>query len=124
MAIWAQGLQVPEQAVQGPLTPAVLCCTAVCVFALLKSSAGRKALSGWAFYGADGNGDCAMIYVLYVIISANAGWTKTSTTIATHPTEQACAEAADKARRENPMVITYCVRTPADGQKTTKLEIR
>ena len=43
--------------------------------------------------------------------------------ITTHPTEVSCAEAADKARRENPTVITYCVRTQPDAQKTTKLGV-
>lgn len=65
-----------------------------------------------------------MVYVLYVIISANAGWTKTSTSIATHPTEMACAAAADQARKANPMVITYCVRTQPGSQKTTNLVVR
>jgi hypothetical protein len=65
-----------------------------------------------------------MIYVLYVIISANVGWTKTSTTVSTYPSEAACASAADKARSANAMVITYCMRMHPGEQKTTNLEVR
>ena len=65
-----------------------------------------------------------MVYVLYVIISTNVGWTKTSTSISTYPSELACAEAADQARKTNSMVITYCTRMHPGQQKTTKLEFR
>jgi hypothetical protein len=65
-----------------------------------------------------------MIYVLYVIISANVGWTKTSTSINTYPSEMACAEAADQVRKANPIVITYCTRMQPGQQKNTKLEFR
>ncbi len=65
-----------------------------------------------------------MIYVLYVIISANSGWTETSTSINTYPSEMACAEAAEKVRTANPIVITYCTRMQPGQQKTTKLEFR
>jgi hypothetical protein len=65
-----------------------------------------------------------MIYVLYVIISANAGWTQTSTSISNYPSEMACAEAAEKVRTANPIVITYCTRMQPGQQKTTKLEFR
>lgn len=63
-----------------------------------------------------------MIYVLYVIVAASAGWTTTSATVTTHPSEAACGAAADQARHTTESVITYCVRMHPAAQRTTHLE--